>query len=140
MHDPSDALGERVEAPERTDPPLYPVAPGLDETALCEGFQFPRRPGAGRRGILLVDDTRSTVYVLDADDDARVFRGRARRPLAGATTDLHYPADGTDHVVRAAYETEYDVIAAPWAGPSEGEPPATAAAPGKSKRARGARS
>lgn len=132
MHDPSDALGERVEAPERTDPPLYPVAPGIDDTARCEGLELPRRPGAGRRGILLVDDPGQVVYVLDADDDARVFTGRARRPLAGATTDIHYPADGTDHVVRAAYETEYDVIAAPWVGEPKGETPATTRA--KSKR------
>jgi hypothetical protein len=131
MHDPSDALGDRVEAPERTDPPLYPVAPGSDQTTRCVGLELPRRPGAGRRGVLLVDDPGGFVYVLDADDDAGVFRGRARRPIAGATTDLDYPGDGSDHVVRAAYETDYDVIAAPWAGDDQGEAPATARVKGK---------
>jgi hypothetical protein len=140
MHDPSDTLGDRVEAPERTDPPLYPVAAGIDETARCEGLELPRRPGAGRRGVLLVDDPQGFAYIFDADDDARVFRGRAMRHIAGATTDLDYPADGSDHVVRAAYESEYDVIAAPWVGAPPGEPPATASAPSKSKRTRGARS
>lgn len=101
------------------DPPLYPVAPGVDDTAVCEGLRLPRRPGHGSLGVLLVDRPNALVYLLDADDTARVFRGRARRPLAGDPTDLGYPRDGTDHIIRAAHEGTYDVIAAEWADAAE---------------------
>lgn len=108
------------------DPPLYLVEQGSDDCAVAEGLTLPRRPGHGSRGVLLVDVPNSLVYLLDADDDARVFRGRARRELAGDRTDLRPPLRGTDHVVRAAYETDYDVIAAPWAGADDAEAPAVA--------------
>lgn len=97
------------------DPPIYHVAAGPDETAVCEDLLLPRRPGHGSLGVLLVDRPNALVYLLDADDARRVFRGRARRPLAGDPTQLDYPRDGADHVVRAAIEGAYDVIAAPWA-------------------------
>lgn len=102
-------------APPSYDPPIYHVAAGIDETAVCEELLLPRRPGHGSLGVLLVDRPNQLVYLLDADDANRVFRGRARRPLAGDPTELDYPPGGGDHVVRAAVEGAYDVIAAPWA-------------------------
>jgi hypothetical protein len=99
------------------DPPLYPVAAGPDLTAVCEGEIFPRRIGHGRRGVLLVDRGAGLVYLLDADDERQVFVGRDRRQLVGDPADVAlFPEPGVDHVVRAAVESEYDVIAAPWAG------------------------
>ena len=112
MNDPTTDTDQ----PPQTEPQLYTVAPGIDECAVCEGLTLPRRPGHGQRGVLLVDRQRSMVYLLDADDDAGVFVGRARRPLVGDPADLNPRRDGSDHVVRAAIESTYDVIAAPWAG------------------------
>jgi hypothetical protein len=112
MNDPTTDTDQ----PPQAEPVLYTVAPGTDDCAVCEGETLPRRPGHGERGVLLVDRPRSLVYLLDADDTARVFRGRERRPLVGDPADLNPPRNGTDHVVRAAIESAYDVIAAPWAG------------------------
>lgn len=102
--------------PTGSDPPLYRV-----EGDPCAGELLPRRARHGSRGVLLVDRPGARVWLLDADDDARVLRLRpdGARPLAGDPTDLDAPA-GVDHVVRAAYGSEYDVIAAPWA---DGEQP-----------------
>lgn len=106
------------------DPDLYEVAQGPDVGARVEGLRIPRRPAHGERGVLLVDRPAGIVYLLDADDVDRVYRVRDRRPLAGDPADLDPPADGTDHIVRAAYESAYDVIAAPWI-PAAGTPPPT---------------
>jgi hypothetical protein len=109
--------------------PIYVVTGGRDDCAVAEGLELPRRPHAGARGVILVDEPQGIVYLLDADDDAQVFRGRERRPLTGSGLDADYPEDGTDHIVRAAYEAEYDVIAAPWISVTpDPEPPATAEA------------
>lgn len=115
MSDPNRPVAEADQPV--NDPPLYTVAAGPDSTAVCEGETFPRRIGHGRRGVLLVDRGAALVYLLDADDERQVFVGRDRRPLVGdpADTDVD-PPPGVDHVVRAAVESEYDVIAAPWAG------------------------
>lgn len=103
---------------------IYPVERGPDECAVVEGEQFPRRPYAGRRGIIIVAGP--WVYLLDADDTRKVFTPRARRPLTGDPGDLDYPRDGSDHIVRAAYEFEYDVFAAPWSDDNRADPPAVA--------------
>jgi hypothetical protein len=95
------------------DSPLYPV---LGDDAVLTDLALPRRPAWGSRGVLLVDRPTGTVWVLDADDEARAFRLREKRDLAGDPADLSPPDDGSDNVVRAALETEYDVTAAPWAG------------------------
>lgn len=115
---------EPDDVPAGADPPLYEVVKGSDDCAAVEGETLPRHPNRGLRGVLLVDRPAGLVYLLDADDDARTFTGRARRPLAGDPTDLTPPRDGSDHVVRAALEREYDVLAAPWAGDDQGDPPA----------------
>jgi hypothetical protein len=102
------------------DVPVYDVTTGDDpEPELphqVAGLLLPRRPHAGRRGVLLVDTEGGRVVLLDADDDARTFRVRAVRQLAGDPAALDPAPAGVDDLVRAAYETEYDVIAAPWAG------------------------
>lgn len=119
MSDPNpptepDGLGPAVDADPTPDSPMYEVVTGSDDCAVAEGLLLPRRRNAGVRGTLLVDDRAGLVFVLDADDDRKVFVGRARRPVAGNTTDVDYPRDGSDHIIRAAYEHDYDVIAAPW--------------------------
>jgi len=112
--DQPDGLGPPVDADPHPDSPLYVIVDGPDDCARVAGLHLPRRRGAGARGVLLVDDVDGLVYVLDADDDEHVFRPRERRLVAGSTTDLDYPRDGSDHIIRAAYENAYDVIAAPW--------------------------
>jgi hypothetical protein len=117
MHDPTEPAD-----PVSGDPLLYDVSGVPDTIKLLDGrlefagLTLPRRPGHGRRGILLVDRPAALVYLLDADDHAGTFRYRETRPLAGDPGDLDPPRDGSDHLVRAAVEDEYDVIAAPWAG------------------------
>lgn len=105
---------EPTDEPAGADPPLYEVLPGSDDCAIAEGLSLPRHRDRGARGVLLVDRPAAFVYLLDADDDDQAFRGRERRTLAGDPTEMHPPRDGSDHVVRAAYESQYDVIAAPW--------------------------
>ena len=95
------------------DSPLYPV---LGDDPDLAGLSLPRRPAFGARGVLLVDRPAATVWLLDADDEARVFRLRERRPLAGDPADLDPPPAPQDSAVRAAVEDDYDVTAAPWAG------------------------
>ncbi len=80
------------------------------------GVELPRRPAAGMAGVLLVDRDAGVVHLLDADDRGGMFRYRATRPIAGSVDDLDYPLDGSDHLLRAAYEQQFDVIAAPWVG------------------------
>jgi hypothetical protein len=125
------------------DVPVYDVTTGPDpEPELphqVAGLLLPRRPHAGRRGVLLVDTEAGRVVLLDADDDARTFRVRAVRQLAGDPAALDPAPAGVDDLVRAAYETEYDVIAAPWAGDdTDPEAPDAPARPRK-RAARGKR-
>jgi hypothetical protein len=117
------STSEPNDVPAGADPPLYEVVSGPMDCAVAEGVRLPRHPNRGMRGVLLVDRPAGLVYLLDADDDAKTFTGRERRPLAGDPTDLVPPRDGSDHVVRAALERDYDVIAAPWAGADLGELP-----------------
>lgn len=93
---------------------LYEVASGPLITARVEGLRIPRRPNAGSRGVILADVPAGLVYLLDADDDRKVFVGRDKRALAGDLDDIDHPRNGSDHLLRAAYEFEYDVMAAPW--------------------------
>lgn len=93
--------------------PIYPVE---SEDPDLAGLALPRRPGWGARGVLLVDRPAGTVWLLDADDYAGVFRLRDRRAMQGDPADLDPPDDGSDNVVRAALQHQYDVTAAPWAG------------------------
>jgi hypothetical protein len=123
MSEPNPSAGEQLDAPaDGTDPPeqrgvdLYDVTGAPDTVPQLGGCLLPRRELHGRRGTLVVDRPAGVVHLLDADDDAETFRYRETRPLAGDPGDLNPPADGSDHVVRAAMESVYDVIAAPWAG------------------------
>lgn len=119
MSEPTDdapAWDVETDPPEQVEPDLYEVVEGPMETAVCEGLRLPRRRHYGARGVLLVDRPAGLVYLLDADDDARVFRGRERRSLAGDPTNVDPPVGRPDDITRAAYEFEYDVTAAPWAG------------------------
>ncbi len=90
-----------------------------DLTARLAGALLPRRPAAGIDGLLLVDRDAGVVHLLDADDRAGLFLYRATREIAGSVDDLDYPRDGSDHLLRAAYEQRFDVVAAPWAGGTE---------------------
>jgi hypothetical protein len=128
---------------EHGDVELYDVTTGPDpEPELphqVAGLQLPRRPGAGRRGVLLADTEAGLVVLLDADDDARTFRVRAVRRLAGDPAAVDPAPAGVDDLVRAAYEPEYDVIAAPWVGDdTDPESPDAPARPRK-RAARGKR-
>lgn len=102
------------------DDELYDVTTGDDPDPelphQVAGLFLPRRPGAGRRGVLLADTAAGVVVLLDADDQAHTFRVRAVRRLAGDPAAVDPAPAGVDDIVRAAYEHEYDVIAAPWAG------------------------
>lgn len=95
------------------DSPLYPVV-GDDPDLVA--LVLPRRFAWGTRGVLLVDRHARTVWVLDADDEARTFVLRERRPMAGDPADMDPPDDRGDNLFRAAMEAEFDVTAAPWAG------------------------
>lgn len=113
-----------------SDPPANDPTPVYDVTGVptsgadhaypslraLSGALLPRRRDAGRRGVLLVDRPQQVVYLLDADDDAETFRYRDTRPLAGDPAALDPAPAGVDDLVRAAHESEYDVIAAPWVG------------------------
>ena len=108
MEQTADPLGPTVDDTGHREHDLYPVTGGdLDDTRL------PRRPAAGSKGVLLVDDDEGFVHFLDADDQAKTFVYRQSRPMRGEITDTDYPRDGSDHVVRAAYEHEWDVITMP---------------------------
>lgn len=98
--------------------PMYRVDGAPRDRDEFTGLLLPRRPAAGARGILLYEPvgTDEYVHLLDADDDAEVFRYREVRPISGSTTDLSYPPGGGDHIIRAVYEHDYDVISAPWFG------------------------
>ena len=119
MSDPNRPADEPTDTAAEADQPIddhprYRVqAPGAD-------YYLPRRPGHGSRGVLLVDREQQLVYLLDADDERRVFVVRDTRPLIGDPADLAVdPPPGADHVVRAAIESQYDVIAAQWVGSGE---------------------
>lgn len=100
------------------DSPLgYLVEPAAAFVARLTGLLLPRRRSAGARGVLLADTTAGLIALLDADDNMRTFHVRAVRPLAGDPADIpHTITAGVDDIVRAAYENQYDVIAAPWVG------------------------
>lgn len=126
MNDPSTTPTDPPTAEPDSNPDAgavvvtYPVRLGDDPDpelpAQLAGLELPRRPWAGARGVLLVDRDAHLVVILDADDQAATFTPRAVRAIAGDVFDLDYPPDGSDHIIRAAYEPQYDVIAAPWAG------------------------
>lgn len=123
------------------DDVLYDVTTGADPDPelphQVAGLFLPRRPAAGRRGVLLADTAAGLVVLLDADDMERTFRVRAVRPLAGDPAAVDPAPAGVDDLVRAAYEHEYDVIAAPWAGDTTD--PESAAAPPRRRGRGGAR-
>lgn len=127
MNNPTETTGPPpgTDPPDRPDPLDYPVDAGTGDVRLGR-LRLPRRPRAGARGVLLVHRTAFLVHLLDADDTAGVFRHRDTRPLAGDPGDLDSPTSG-DHVVRAAYEHQYDVMAAPW---DQGNDPSTDPEPG----------
>lgn len=123
---PPEADEQLVDAQGASDPTdtrdvaLYDVTTGPDPDPelphQVAGLFLPRRPGAGRRGVLLADTAAGVVVLLDADDQAQTFRVRAVRRLAGDPAAVDPAPAGVDDIVRAAYERDYDVIAAPWAG------------------------
>lgn len=102
--------------PGQPDPRLYDVTGAPDDLPQLAAVMLPRRPAQGSRGTLVCDRPAGVVHLLDADDTAGTFRYRESRPLAGDPADMNPPRDGSDHIVRAALESAFDVIAAPWAG------------------------
>lgn len=72
-----------------------------------DGQPLIRRAGHGEKGVLLVDRVADACWIYEWDEERQVFVVRDEAPMRPLT-------EGPKNRYRAAIESSYDVVAAPW--------------------------